>query len=241
MSPDDSQSIRTPADQLWSRVHRLIRDSQLPEAVEIDLVLAELTESAVRLLPGADSAGITVATRSGEVRTASAVGPYPVILDEIQQKFHDGPCLTAAWEHHMVLIDDLATETRWVPYCREAMALTPVRSVMAFELISENHTVGALNFYAERPGVFDDEAVELGLVLAAHAALAWNLVRHQEQFRSALATRDLIGQAKGMIMERFNIGAVQAFDLLKRLSQDSNTPLFDIAQRIVDVQVQSGK
>jgi AmiR/NasT family two-component response regulator len=93
--------------------------------------------------------------------------------------------------------------------------------------------MGALNFYAERKYAFDADAVEAGLIVATHAALAWNLLRRDEQFRSALATRDLIGQAKGMLMERFKIDAVQAFEVLKRLSQNSNTPLVDVARDIV--------
>lgn len=176
----------------------------------------------------------------GEVRTASATGPIPAILDEIQYTIRDGPCVNVAWEHHMVLIPDLADESRWASYCREAVARTPVRSVLAFELFTDNRTVGALNFYADTPHAFDGDAVELGLVLAAHTALAWNLVRRQQQFSSALSTRDLIGQAKGMIMERFNIGAVQAFDLLRRLSQEGNTPVFEVAQRVVDTSGPAG-
>lgn len=70
-------------------------------------------------------------------------------------------------------------------------------------------------------------------MLATHAALAWHMVRRDEQFRSALASRDVIGQAKGMLMERFDLDAVRAFELLKRLSQNMNTPLADVAQQVV--------
>lgn len=94
--------------------------------------------------------------------------------------------------------------------------------------------MGALNFYAEQSGAFDAESVEAGLVVATHTALAWNLLRRDEQFRSALASRDIIGQAKGMLMERYRIDAVQAFEVLKRLSQNSNTPLADLAHEIVN-------
>jgi hypothetical protein len=76
-------------------------------------------------------------------------------------------------------------------------------------------------------------SLELGLIFAAHTALAWNMVRRGEQFRSALASRDIIGQAKGTVMERFDVGAVQAFDMLKRLSQTTNSPVVDIARRLV--------
>jgi transcriptional regulator with GAF, ATPase, and Fis domain len=128
----------------------------------------------------------------------------------------------------------LTREHRWPAYCREATEQTPIRSIVSFQLFADHHSMGALNFFAEQPDAFDDEAAELGLILATHTALAWNMVRRDEQFRSALASRDIIGQAKGMIMERFNIDAVQAFELLKKLSQSSNTPLAVVAHEIVE-------
>lgn len=204
------------------------------QSADVDSVLQELTESAARSIPGAQYAGITIATRDGEVRTAAATGRYPALLDEIQQRHGEGPCLSAAWEQHTIRINDIAREQRWPAYCRDALAETPIRSIMSFQLFADHHTMGALNFYAEQSGVFDDDAVEHGLIMATHTALAWNLVRRDEQFRSALASRDIIGQAKGMIMERFKIDAVQAFELLKRLSQSSNTPLVTVARQLVE-------
>jgi transcriptional regulator with GAF, ATPase, and Fis domain len=201
---------------------------------DADTVLDELTQSAVRTMPGAQYAGITIATRDGKVRTPSATDQYPVLLDEIQQRHEQGPCLSAAWEHNVMRINDMTLERRWPAYCREAVEETPIRSIMSFQLFADHHSMAALNFYAEQPNAFDDEAAELGLILATHTALAWNMVRRDEQFRSALASRDIIGQAKGMIMERFRIDAVRAFELLKRLSQSSNTPLVVVAREIVE-------
>jgi len=109
-----------------------------------------------------------------------------------------------------------------------------VRSIVSFQLFGEGKSIAALNLYAEPARAFDDESVELGLVFAAHTTVAWNMMRRQEQFSSALASRDLIGQAKGILMERFGINALAAFELLRRLSQESNTRLADIARRLVD-------
>lgn len=94
--------------------------------------------------------------------------------------------------------------------------------------------MAALNFYAEAPRAFSAESVELGTVYATHIALAWSMLRRQDQFRSALASRDVIGQAKGVIMERFNLDSVEAFELLRRLSQQSNIRLVDIAAALID-------
>lgn len=206
------------------------------ENEDVDTVLDDLTESAVKTVPGAQYAGITIASREGKVRTASATGGrYPALLDEIQQRHQEGPCLSAAWEQQTIRVKDLANERRWPAFCRAAIEEdSPIRSIMSFRLFADQHTMGALNFYAEQPDTFDDEAVELGLIAAALTALAWNLVRRETQFRSALSSRDIIGQAKGMIMERFTIDAVQAFELLKRLSQSSNTPLAAVARQLVE-------
>jgi transcriptional regulator with GAF, ATPase, and Fis domain len=214
-------------------VAELVQSLQQPDT-DVDTVLSELTESAVTAVPGAQYAGITVATRDGKVRTASATDRYPALLDEIQQRHDEGPCLSAAWEQHMIQITDVTREQRWPAYCTAAFEETPIRSVMSFQMFADHHTMAALNFYAEQANAFDDDAVELGLIMATHTALAWNLMRRNEQFQSALASRDIIGQAKGMVMERFKIDAVQAFELLKRLSQNSNTPVAVVARQLVE-------
>jgi GAF domain-containing protein len=205
------------------------------EVTDGDALLSELTQSAVSAVPGASHAGITVAERDGSVHTAaSSAGPYPELLDKIQYARREGPCLSAAWQQHMIRIDDLTVDARWRAFCRDTVEQTPIRSIMSFQLFADQKKMGALNFYAEQADVFDDDAVEAGLIFATHTALAWKLVGREEQFRSALGSRDIIGQAKGMLMERFKIDAVQAFELLKRLSQGSNKPLVAVARELVE-------
>jgi len=215
-------------------VAELVQALQQQGDTDPDTVLEELTQSAASAMPGAQYAGITLASRNGKVRTAAATARYPVLLDDIQQRDEQGPCLSAAWEHDVIRIDDMLLEKRWPAYCSDAAKETPIRSVISFRLFVDHNNMGALNFYAEQPHAFDDEAAEMGWILATHTAVAWNMVRRDEQFRSALASRDIIGQAKGMIMERFKIDAVQAFELLKRLSQSSNTALAVVARQLVE-------
>lgn len=218
---------------LIHEVEELARALQQQPSTDVDQVLSELMAGAVRSVPPAQHAGITIASRN-EIRTASATGEYPVLLDEIQQRHLEGPCVSAAWHQHVIRIDNMADETRWPAYRRYALEETPIRSVISFELFTEPPKIGALNLYAEQPEVFDDEAIELGLIYATHTALAWNLVRREGQFRSALASRDIIGQAKGIIMERFKVDAVQAFEMLKRLSQTSNMHLAIVAEKLIE-------
>jgi transcriptional regulator with GAF, ATPase, and Fis domain len=213
----------------------LVADVQR-RSMSIEDGLAELVDSASRHVPGSQYAGITLVHEGSKVTTVAATHRYPELLDEIQQRHQDGPCLSAAWEHHTVSINDVTAETRWPKYSRDVVEQTPIRSVMSFETFVNHTVMGALNFYAERPGAFNAESLEMGLVFSTHIALAWAMLRRDEQFRSALASRDVIGQAKGIIMERFGVDAVQAFELLKRLSQDSNTKLADVAHRLVEVE-----
>lgn len=217
---------------IMGEVAELVRKFGRRLTAEADTMLDELTTSSLSHLPGAQHAGITVAARGGSVQTVSATDRYPIVLDEIQQRHHEGPCLAVAWKPPLIRVDDITTEQRWPNYCADVAKQTPIRSILAFQLFSTDGTTGALNFQAERPGAFGDDAIEVGLALATHTALIWHMVRRDEQFRSALASRDVIGQAKGMLMERFDIDAVQAFELLKRLSQNSNTPLIDVARRV---------
>jgi transcriptional regulator with GAF, ATPase, and Fis domain len=220
---------------------KLVRDiAELVQLLQKDvtdgcLLLSELAQNAVKAVPGARHAGITVADCDGTVHTAaSSTGRYPALIDKIQQTHREGPCLSAAWQQHMIRVDDLTLDERWRAFSRDTVEQTPIRSMMSFHLFADQKTMAALNFYAEQPAVFDNDAVEAGLMLATHTALAWKLVRREEQFRSALGSRDIIGQAKGMLMERFKIDSVQAFELLKRLSQNSNTPVAAVAREVVE-------
>jgi transcriptional regulator with GAF, ATPase, and Fis domain len=198
-----------------------------------DTVIAELAEHAAVEIPGAQYAGITVTRNAKHIDTPAATHKWPILLDEIQQLHREGPCLTAAWEEKTIHVADLEADKRFPLYRQDALEKTPIRSVMAFQMFIAGETMGALNVYAEEPHVFGQESRAIGLIFAAHTSVAWNSAQRDEQFKRALASRDTIGQAKGMIMERYGVDAVQAFDLLRKLSQDSNVPLVRVATELV--------
>jgi len=129
--------------------------------------------------------------------------------------------------------DDLGADERWPLYREEALKQTPIRSILSFGMFGDGQTTAALNFYAEPTHAFDDGSVNLGMIFATHTAPVWNMARREQQFRTALVSRDIIGQAKGMLMERFDIDAAAAFGLLTRVSQESNTPVALIAERVI--------
>lgn len=165
-----------------------------------------------------------------------AVAPSSTIaqrVDEIQVEAGQGPCLDALREHHVFRTGNLPAETRWPRFARRAYDETGVRSIVGIRMWVEGDTLGALNIYSTAADAFDDYSQDVASVLAVHAAVAWTSARQQEQMEEALSTRDLIGQAKGMLMLTHGIDADEAFDLLRTASQRDNTKLRDLAQRIV--------
>ena len=148
-------------------------------------------------------------------------------------RFDEGPCVQAAQQETVVRTDDFRLEERWPRYSPAVIQLG-VLSGLSFKLFTGNRTAGALNLFGFRPYDWDVDAETTGMVLAAHAATAVVTHRRETELQTALLSRDRIGQAKGIIMERFGIDDVQAFQMLRRLSQDSNVKLTEIAQRVID-------
>jgi ANTAR domain len=218
------------------RIAEIVQELYGRDDVDSDTVIAELAEHAALEIPEAQYAGVTVTRNGRQIDTPAATHKWPILLDEVQQRHRQGPCLSAAWEEKTIHVRDLETDERFPLYARDALTETPIRSVMSFQMWIAGETMGALNVFAETPNVFDENTKAVGLVFAAHSSVAWNAARRDEQFKKALASRDVIGQAKGMLMERYGVHAIQAFDLLRKLSQDSNTPLIQIAADLVEKQ-----
>ena len=233
---DDRTVTVNDADGVESthlRIAELVQNLHSRPDTDSDTVLDELVEHAAVEIPGAQYAGITVTRNAKNIDTPAATHKWPILLDEVQQRHREGPCLTAAWEEKIIHVADLETDDRFPLYRQDALEQTPIRTIMAFQLFIADQTMGALNVYAEQPHAFDQTSKEIGRVFAAHSSVAWNAARREEQFKRALASRDTIGQAKGMIMERYGVNAVQAFDVLRKLSQDSNVPLVQVASELV--------
>lgn len=197
-------------------------------------VLPSVTAGAVEYVPGAQYAGVLVVDQKNNFDTLAPTDPLMNLADRIQKETGEGPCLQAAWDHHTVLVNDIARDERFPAFSARILDESPLRSSLSFKLFTDKGTIGALNMFADTPDAFGDESLEVGLLFATHAALALRAARQQQHFRSALASRDIIGQAKGMIMYRFRIDAVAAFALLRRLSQDTNTPLAKVAEQLIE-------
>lgn len=155
---------------------------------------------------------------------------WVVSLDTAQYETGQGPCLDAAYEHRTVRVDDFATEQRWPKFCQRARELG-AGSLLSLQLFVRGDNMAALNLYSSQAGAFADESEQIGLIFASHAAVALAGARTQEPLRIAVDSRDIIGQAKGILMERFKITADEAFRVLTKASSESNMKLRDVAER----------
>jgi GAF domain-containing protein len=201
-------------------------------------LLQRIVEAAVAEVDGATHAGITVVDH-GCFSTAAQTSELAARIDRIQYAVGDGPCLTSLRESATVRSDDLRREPRWPRFAAEAVQ-QGVASMLAFQLFVGADDLGALNLFAEQPHAFTEEAENIGLLLASHAAIAMQGARNQLNFRTALDSRDVIGQAKGILMERYKIDAGRAFHMLIAASQHSHRKLRQIAEELCATGVLSG-
>jgi GAF domain-containing protein len=199
----------------------------------VDEVLADVTAAAMELIDGVDAAGVLLVGKGGVFETVAPTSDLMFKLDELQMRHLEGPCIQAALDDVVVRTDDFRAESKWPNYAPKVVELG-VLSGLSFKLYTADRTAGALNLFGHQPRVWDTEAETIGMVLAAHAAAAVMASRDGDQLQSALSTRDRIGQAKGIIMERFGVDDLKAFEMLRTLSQDSNTRLVDVAKRVID-------
>ena len=220
------------ADQLRDLAQRLEDLAvNLQDQDDTEATLHAVVTGALDLVPGVRWAGVSLV----DGRTVQARVPSdPIVekLDSLQAELDEGPCLTALREHRTVRVDDMASDHRWPRYCRAAAA-HGARSMLSIQLSVPRKKFGALNLYGGEPGLFAADSMLAGDLLAQHASVALSSAESESQFAAALASRDCIGQAKGIIMERFKINAQDAFDLMVKLSQDSNVKLIEVARRIV--------
>jgi GAF domain-containing protein len=223
--------MRDTDDILADRMAELARRFAVP--LSVDEVLNGVTHTVLDVIPGADIAGFLLFTRAGKFETQAATSDLMYELDALQIKHGEGPCIEAAIDELIVRTDDFQREDRWPHYSAEVLTLG-MRSALSFKLYTTQRNAGALNIFGYEPKAFGPEDEAVGSVLAAHAAAAIMASRQGEQLQSALSGRDLIGQAKGIIMERYRVDAVRAFEMLRELSQTSNVKLVEIAQRVID-------
>jgi GAF domain-containing protein len=167
------------------------------------------------------------------IETVAATAPVVATLDAQQMELREGPDLSIARDRDGVIVDDTQHEDRW-PAWASATAAAGLRSMMGARLYTSERTMGSLNVYDSRPHHFSTADLQVLHVVARHAAIALSRVHDSNHLWQAIDSRKLIGQAQGILMERYDLDDNRAFEVLRRHSQNANLKLRDVAQMVVD-------
>ena len=225
--------LAVPIPPPWQRWLALGR--RLAALDDIDAVLAQMVAAALDQIDRAEHASVTVIGTRGELASLTS-DALAAEIDRCQHAAGQGPALSAPTDLcGVVRVDDLRTDPRW-PRFATAVAHLDVRSMLAFHLCTTadggTDTIGTITVAAATSAAFTENAVHAGLMLAGQAAVAVAAALRSGQLQTALASRDVIGQAKGILMERYKITAERAFDLLVAASQHGEGKLRDVAEML---------
>jgi GAF domain-containing protein len=197
--------------------------------------VAETVEAVVQFALQAlncSHAGVALAVR-GRPEVPAATDPMVAEIYEWQMAGGNGPLVEVMHSRELLLIRDTATEQRWPDWAAKVLSLG-VRSVLDVPLTTATGTVGVLGLYGIEPDAFSVDDVAIAHILARHASVAVATARNEATMAQAVDARKLVGQAMGILMERYGVDGDRAFAILKRYSQDTNTKLRDVAQQLID-------
>jgi GAF domain-containing protein len=221
------------------RLVQAIRDlSHLMVSDEgLDATLERVITLAARTIPGCELASMTM-LRNGRFATPVATGPIAVEVDRAQYRADAGPCVQAVRDRKVFRVNAVTDDPRW-PEFNEAAASAGLSSSLSLPMAVEDKAVGALNLYAKVPGAFSEADEGTAVLFAEQAGVAclnaeryWSIYNINQQLEEALKTRDVIGQAKGILMASLKITDDQSFDLLRAASQRRNVKLRVLAEEV---------
>ena len=232
--PQDQQKPSESAPDRLVDVAQALRDVARSLEAEKDLahVLGGIVASVTDTVPGAEHAGVSLYERK-LLQTVASTSDLTNRINTIEHELDEGPCLQALRDHRSYRIDDMSTDTRWPRFAAAAKA-HGVQSMLGYKLFTSGRTLGTLDLYSSQPNAFNAESEVVGEVFAAHAAIALLGSTQQAEWQTALNSRDTIGMAKGILMQRERISDVQAFNMLVSTSQNANIKLHDLAVWLID-------
>lgn len=219
-----------------------IPDPHAPRAVggdvfrspSLDETLGVIAEAARASVPGFDQVGISVLNRNGSVETRAATGSLVYKLDYLQYKLGEGPCLDVLVDPRVIVAPRLQDDRRWPHYVRAANEMG-IRSQLAVGLVAaDGGVLGGLNLYSTTVDDIDVGAGAAAEDFAARAAIALAAAKNRHPLNEALHTRNVIGQAVGILMERHRVNEYRAFALLSAAATDAHSTLRMAAQDVVD-------
>jgi transcriptional regulator with GAF, ATPase, and Fis domain len=236
-----SRAVLEPVETDGMTVESIVRlltlaRADLADALDEDAppeqLLDHVVQVAVRMVPGTDDAGIALVSDTG-LETVAAAGDVAVAADDVQRAIGAGPADAVIAEGSVLRIADLAADERWDQFGAMAADLG-VRALLACPLPMPRQRAGVLTLYSARVGAFDAAAELVVPVFAARAAIAAAYAEKVTHLERAVRSRQVIGQAVGILMERHRLSAKQAFATLVTASQESHLKLREVAQRVTE-------
>lgn len=218
----------------WARMALRMENlaAELVDAHTVDDTLDGVLKLAVWIAP-CDVASVSVRHGRGKLETTAASDPVAQQAHELQQQLGEGPCLDVVWDEEGVnVLPDLADSRRWPRWARHASELG-LSSMIAVRLFTREQTIGALDLYSHRRQDYDTDDLLAARVVAARVSTVLARAKHEKTLWEAIDSRHQIGQAQGILMERYNLSADQAFAVLRRYSQEQNRKLRVVANEVV--------
>lgn len=211
----------------------LVSEESVQSALDLICRLAHAT------LPSTTGAGVTL-IRGGKRWTAAHSDEVVRKADDLQYDLEEGPCLSAWKDRTVYIIESMETEKRWPKWCPAAAGMG-MASSLSVPLIARDQVFGATKVYSDQPSSYGEEEARILAMFAEQAAFllanvqAYNEARDlNEQLKEALKNRDIIAQAKGILMQRENIDDERAFGVLREISQRRNEKVRDVALKLVE-------
>ena len=227
---------RSPASSTpIALIDRVARELLAKQSV--DDVLQYAVRLANESIGGASSVSIALVDKQRTISTAASSNGLASAGDALQYQFGEGPCLDAVRISDVVHTRDLSVERRWPRWGPTVAADLAVRSMLSLRLYTHQGTMGSVNIYGRDVDAFGPDAMSVAGSFAVQVAAAYERSLDRHHLERALVTRNLIGQAQGILMERHKITAARAFEVLANASQRNNTKLIDVARRVVDTGV----
>jgi hypothetical protein len=229
----------TDAPDYTTALAQAARTINQPRSVEE--TLEAIAHAARNSIPGFDEVGVSLMHSNGQVETKAATGELVWRLDALQYDMNEGPCVSSLHEEPIIVADHITESQRWPRYISKASQMG-LKAQMALRLyVDGDGTIGGINLYSTTTTVIEEHAPSLAHVFAAQAAVALGRSQEHHHLNEALRSRQKIGEAIGVLIERYRIDEQAAFNFLARLSQSTNTKLRDVAVRVVDDAVAAGK
>ena len=217
-----------------ARIHPLdFLVSALADVTESEEAVDKVVAVAVETV-GTEFGGITLIHDQGRrFETVGSTDPSVNAADQLQYELREGPCVEASLGSTSFASSDLASDPRWPTWGPQVSELG-FRSVLSTEIHGRGRQIGALNLYGATETTFDDQDIETAALFAHQASLILGFVLHEADLLQAMETRSIVGQAQGILMQRFKIGSATAFALLRRYSMDTNTRVRDLAEYVIE-------